>query len=90
MSIDPEKMEAIRKLPPPTDPKSLRSFLHMVQFNLEFLHPAELDKQTTEINYQQLVAPLRALTRKEWLGIGEKNAREHTKLSRTSWIQGRC
>ena len=64
MSIDPEKTEAIRNLPPPTDPKGLKSFLHMVQFNLKFLHPAELDKQTTAINYQQLVAPLRALDKK--------------------------
>ena len=82
MSIDPDKTEAVRNIPPPTDPKSLKSFLHMAQFNLEFLHPGQLDKAHPAgqpINYQELVAPLRAMDKRgiNWLWTEECQAVFH-------------
>ena len=78
MLIYPEKTEAVKNIPPPTDGKSINAFLHMAQFNLEFLHPVDLDGKpsaggTKAINYQELVAPLRALDKRGvvWLWTEE-------------------
>ena len=58
VSIDPDKAQAIKSMHRPTNMEETRSFLQMVQFNIEFLHPGQLE-DTKYKNYSQLTYPLR-------------------------------
>ena len=60
VSIDPNKTRTIQTMPVPTTKEETVSFLQMAQFNLEFLHPNQL-QGTPDKNYAQLTAPLRAV-----------------------------
>ena len=47
VSIDPNKSRLIREMPTPTTKEETVSFLQMAQFNLEFLHPSQLQNTAT-------------------------------------------
>ena len=58
-SIDPNKTRLIQEMPIPTTKEETTLFLQMAQFNLEFLHPSQL-QNTPYTNYAEVTAPLRA------------------------------
>ena len=61
MSSDPEKVAVIRDWPAPRTVRDVKSFLQTVQFNAVYM-AAELEG---EMNYPELTAPLRLLTRRK-------------------------
>ena len=60
MSADPAKTEIINNWPAPKSVRDIKSFLQMVQFNAVYM-AAELPG---EMNYPELTAPLRDLTKR--------------------------
>ncbi len=58
MSLDPAKVETIRKMPRPTNGAEKKSFLQMCQYNSMFMFD-------TEDTYSDITAPLRAQLRKD-------------------------
>ena len=60
MTADPDKTAGIRDWPPPRTVRDVKSFLQTVQFNSVFLGAEE----PGEMNYPELTAPLRELTKR--------------------------
>ena len=73
MSEDPEKAAVLRNWPPPKTVKDVKSFLQTCQFNAVYMAAEE----EGEMNYPELTAPLRALTRKKvrfvWTDMHQKH-----------------
>ena len=61
MAADPAKTEVIKNWPAPKTVRDVKSFLQTVQFNAVYM-AAELEG---EMNYPELTAPLRELTRRK-------------------------
>ena len=59
MSPDPDKCKIIRDWPAPTTTQEVKSFLQTVQFHAKFL-----GSELGATSYQELTAPLRAMTKK--------------------------
>ena len=61
MTADPEKTAVIKNWPSPKTVKDVKSFLQTVQFNAVYMAAEEPE----EMNYPELTAPLRLLTRRK-------------------------
>ena len=86
-SIDPNKTRLIQEMPIPTTKDETTLFLQMAQFNLEFLHPSQL-QNIPYTNYAEVTAPLRA-TKQQPASTGDKNASNRSTPSNSSWPQTR-
>ena len=73
MAADPEKTAIICNWPPPLTVKDVKSFLQTVQFNSVYLAA----EQPGEMNYPELTAPLRELTKQKVKFTWTKQHQEH-------------
>ena len=76
MAEDPEKAAVIRNWPPPKTVRDVKSFLQTCQFNAVYMAAEE----EGEMNYPELTAPLRALTRKKVRFVWTRVHQEHFQL----------
>ena len=61
MSADPAKTEVVRNWPAPKTVRDVKSFLQTVQFNAVYMAA----EKEGEMNYPELTAPLRDLTKRK-------------------------
>ena len=85
MSDDPEKTKVIRDWPAPKTVRDVKSFLQTCQFNSVYMAA----ESPGEMNYPELTAPLRALTRKKSRFSWSETHQKHFKLIKERMCSGR-
>ena len=76
MSEDPVKTEMIRNWPAPKTVREVKSFLQTCSFNSVYMAA----KEPGEMNYPELTAPLRVLTRKKVKFTWTKQHQQHFEM----------
>ena len=76
MSEDPEKTAAIRNWPAPKTMRDVKSFLQTCQFNSVYMTAEE----PGEMNYSELTAPLRDLTKRKTKFVWTARHQQHFQL----------
>ena len=85
MSDDPEKTKVIRDWPAPKTVRDVKSFLQTCQFNSVYMAA----ESPGEMNYPELTAPLRALTRKKSRFTWSETHQQHFELIKERMCSGR-
>ena len=82
MSPDPKKTALIKNWPAPLTVRDIKSFLQTVQFNAAYLGAEE----PGEMNYAELTAPLRELTRRKTKFTWTAKHQKHFQCIRTRLV----